>query len=413
VRAGVRQYSIRKLHLDNANDLLAELKGDRGKQLTEFSTRYRRHEWTLKVICREREFPKNLLSAFSLRGIACWLAAPGIAYLFVDDRPLRELAADRSFMSSTEVSFAAELRWFLENHDRDEFVISTQAGDLILAGPAVLMGILNCTPDSFYEGGRYETHEQAVAHGLRMAESGADIIDVGGESTRPRGVYVDGALPVTAEEEIERVVPVIAELRQKLDIPISIDTYKASVAEAAIEAGATMVNDISGFLFDEDMPALVARRQVPVVIMHIKGTPQNMQDNPTYDNLFDELYMHLEAQIELALQVGIPHDQIIVDPGLGFGKRIGDNYEIIRRLPELRGLGCPILVGPSRKSFVGEALDLPPDQRLEGTAAAVALSVMNGARILRVHDVEEMRRVVRVAELIAGRVDPESHRGVL
>ena len=208
--------------------------------------------------------------------------------------------------------------------------------------------------------------------------------------------------PVTTDEEIQRVIPVIEGLKKATDIPISIDTYKASVAEAAIQAGATMINDISGFLFDKKMPEVAARYQIPVVIMHIKGSPQNMQQDPTYENLIDEIYLHLETQIEKAVQAGLARDFIILDPGIGFGKSIDDNYKLIRRLKELQALGCPILIGVSRKSFIGNILNLPPEQRLYGTAAASAIAVMNGAHILRSHDVKEMRQVVCIADLIAG-----------
>jgi dihydropteroate synthase len=240
---------------------------------------------------------------------------------------------------------------------------------------------------------------------MRLAEAGADIIDVGGESTRPKGIYGEGAEPVSAEEEMRRVIPVIEALSKRAAVPISIDTYKSRVAEAAVGAGASMVNDISGFQFDGRMPETVARLGVPVVLMHTKGTPADMQSNPTYIDLMEELYLYFEKQIELARSAGISADRLIVDPGLGFGKRLRDNYEILRRLAEFRGLGCPIMVGPSRKSFVGKVLDLPPEQRLEGTAAAVALAVMNGAHIVRVHDVMEMRRVTTIADLIAGRTE--------
>ena len=265
------------------------------------------------------------------------------------------------------------------------------------------MGVLNCTPDSFFDGGQYFAHEAAIAHGLRLAELGADIIDVGGESTRPKGVYGEGAAPVSAEEEMQRVLPVIAALAQQIQIPLSIDTYKAPVAEAAIAAGASLVNDISGFQFDSAMPSTVARLGAAVVIMHTQGTPANMQASPNYNNLLDELYFYFEQQMELARQAGIAEDRIIIDPGLGFGKRLEDNYEIIRRLRELHGLGCPVLVGPSRKAFVGKPLNLPPEQRLEGTAAAVTAAIMNGAHLVRVHDVKEMRRVVTLADQLAGR----------
>jgi dihydropteroate synthase len=180
---------------------------------------------------------------------------------------------------------------------------------------------------------------------------------------------------------------------------------QAQVAEAAVQAGASLINDVSGFQFDAQMPATVAKLGVPVVIMHTKGSPADMQTNPVYENLMDELFLYFEKQIETARRAGVSEDRIIVDPGIGFGKHLQDNYEILRRLPEFRGLGCPILVGPSRKSFVGVALNLPPEQRLEGTAAAVAAAVMNGAHLIRVHDVLEMRQVATIAGLVAGRTE--------
>lgn len=396
-------YSIRRLFLEHETDLQAELKGERGPRAEEFARQARRHPWVLKIISREQELATNLLSAFSLRHLPCWLAGPKVAYLFSHEEQLRELAQGRQTFASQEAAFAAELRVFLDNQTRTEFVIDSPCCSMIAGGPTLVMGVLNCTPDSFYDGGRYRSHEQAIAHGLQMAAAGADIIDIGGESTRPRGVYGEGAEPVPAEEEMERVLPVIAALSQQVEIPLSIDTYKAAVAEAALKAGAAIVNDISGFLFDPQMAETVARHQAVAVLMHIKGTPADMQADPSYENLLDEIYLHLQARVEAALQAGIPRERLIIDPGIGFGKRLEHNFEILRRLAEFHGLGCPILVGPSRKSFVGTVLNLPPDQRLEGTAAAVALAVKNGAHLVRVHDVEEMRRVVHIADLIAGR----------
>lgn len=401
-------YSIRRLFLQQEADVQAELKGERGPRADDFARRVRQHAWVLKILCREQEFSPNLLSAFSLRGLRCWLAAAGVAYLFSDEDQLQDLATTRQSLSSQEAVFTRELRTFLENQSRNEFVIDSPKCSMILGGPTLIMGVLNCTPDSFYDGGRHQGREQAIARGLHLAEAGADVIDVGGESTRPKGVYGEGAEPVSAEEEMDRVVPVIEALHQQIEVPISIDTCKAEVAEAALQAGAALVNDISGLLFDAKMAETVARRQAPVVLMHIKGTPTDMQANPVYDNLLDEIYMHLDAQVQAAVQAGILRERIIIDPGIGFGKRLEHNFQIIRRLPEFRGLGCPILVGPSRKSFVGKVLNLPPDQRLEGTAAAVALSIANGAHMVRVHDVEEMRRVSQIADLIAGRMGYES-----
>jgi dihydropteroate synthase len=318
---------------------------------------------------------------------------------------LQALAQASQHNSSETKDFVEALGRFLMRQQRDAFVLATKPQPLQISGRALIMGVLNCTPDSFYDGGRYFSHEAAIAHGQRLADEGADMIDIGGESTRPKGVYGGGAEPVSAEEEKRRVISVIEALSKSVNIPLSIDTYKAEVAAAAVHAGASLVNDISGFQFDPQMPATVAQLGVPVVIMHTKGSPADMQSNPTYENLLDELYLYFEEQIELARAAGVVEDRLIIDPGLGFGKRVQDNYEILRRLPEFRGLGCPILIGPSRKSFVGKALNLPPEQRLEGTAAAVAVAVMNGAHIIRVHDVMEMRRVATIAGLIAGRTE--------
>lgn len=259
------------------------------------------------------------------------------------------------------------------------------------------MGILNVTPDSFSNGGLYFNKEKAIEHALRMEEEGADIIDIGGESTRP------GSEPVSVEEEIRRVIPVIEALKKRLRAPISIDTYKAPVARAALFTGASMVNDISGLRFDPEMPELVAEYQVPVVIMHIKGTPKDMQINPTYTALIPEIMDYLKEGIEIAVNAGVSPDKIIIDPGIGFGKTVEHNLEIIKRLSEFTSLGKPILLGPSRKSFIGKILgDLPITERLEGTASAVAIGILNGANIIRVHDVKAMLRVAKIADAIKG-----------
>ncbi len=258
-----------------------------------------------------------------------------------------------------------------------------------------VMGILNVTPDSFSDGGLYLNKDSAVEKALLMAEEGADIIDIGGESTRP------GAEPVSLDEEISRTIPVIEALSGRLDIPISIDTYKSEVAKRAIDAGATIVNDISGFTFDPEMASVIADGEVAAIAMHIKGTPRDMQNNPVYSDLFSEIIEYLSESIRIAEEAGIPRDRIIIDPGIGFGKRPEDNLMIINGLERFSVLSRPILVGVSRKSFIGAILDnAPANERLEGTAAAVAISVIKGANIVRVHDVREMVRVVRVADAI-------------
>jgi len=249
------------------------------------------------------------------------------------------------------------------------------------------MGILNVTPDSFSDGGRYLKPADALAQAEKMAEEGADIIDIGGESTRPF------AQPVSVEEEIKRVIPVIRMVRKKIKIPISIDTYKSEVARAALEEGADIINDISALRMDSRMGALVASRKVPVVLMHMQGTPRDMQKNPRYRNVISDIRDFLRERIERAREYGIKEERIIIDPGIGFGKTVRHNLQIIRNLKEFKKLGRPLLVGPSRKSFIGKILNLEVRDRLEGTAAAVALCVWNGADIIRVHDVREMKRV--------------------
>jgi len=258
-----------------------------------------------------------------------------------------------------------------------------------------IMGVVNVTPDSFFDGGVYFDREAAISYGLRLVEEGAELIDVGGESTRP------GSLPVDAEEETRRVVPVIERLAKMTDIPLSIDTYKADVARRALEAGASMVNDISGLRFDPGMAEIVAYYNVPVVIMHMKGTPRDMQNNPVYEALIPEIIDYLMTCRRIATGAGIRENMIVIDPGIGFGKTCSHNLEIIGNLYEFLPLGHPVLIGPSRKAFIGKVLgDVPASWRLEGTAAAIAVAIMNGANIVRVHDVKEMVEVAKVADAI-------------
>ncbi len=257
-----------------------------------------------------------------------------------------------------------------------------------------IMGILNVTPDSFYDGGRFLDTKEAFRQGIKMAEDGADVIDVGGESTRP------GSDSVLIEEELKRVIPIIEGLVKEINVPISIDTYKSEVAKKALKVGASMVNDISALRFDPDMRKVVKDFDVPVVLMHIKGTPKNMQVNPHYDDLMSEIKEYLKEAIEIARNSGIDEEKIIIDPGIGFGKRLEDNLEILKNLNDLKGLNKPLLVGPSRKSFIGKILDLPEDERLEGSLAALAVAIMNGANMVRVHDVKESKRVARIVDSI-------------
>lgn len=261
-----------------------------------------------------------------------------------------------------------------------------------------LMGVLNVTPDSFSDGGEFNQPLAALNQAQALAEKGADIIDVGGQSTRP------GAPQISVEEELERVLSVIKVIRPKIDIPISVDTTRAIVAEQAVNAGADIVNDISGGTFDSSMFSTVASLNVPIVLMHIRGTPQTMQLLTDYQDVIEEISNFLLQQITAATTAGIKRENIIIDPGIGFAKNLEQNLEIFRRLKELKTLNCPILVGPSRKSFIGRILNQPdPKARVWGTAAACYAAIFNGADILRVHDVEQMRDVSMVADAITRR----------
>ncbi|HJV66457.1 MAG TPA: dihydropteroate synthase [Geomonas sp.] len=260
----------------------------------------------------------------------------------------------------------------------------------------LVMGILNVTPDSFSDGNRFFSTESAVRRALEMEEEGADIIDIGGESTRPK------APAVSLDEELRRVVPVIEALAGKLSVPISVDTYKAAVARAACAAGAEIVNDVSGLFFDEGMAAAVAEAEAGLVVMHTRGTPQSMQADTHYDDLLADVKAYLAASLELAAKAGIKPSRIVIDPGLGFGKSMQGNLDLIRRLKEFLPMGHPILIGPSRKSFIGTVIGKTGVERIFGTAAAVAVSVVNGASIVRVHDVAAMKDVVLMAKALAG-----------
>jgi dihydropteroate synthase len=259
-----------------------------------------------------------------------------------------------------------------------------------------IMGILNVTLDSFSDGGKFYDTEKAVEQASIMQEEGADIIDIGGESSRP------GAKPIPFNVELSRVIPVLKAIVKKIKVIVSIDTIKATVAEAALCEGAEMVNDVSALRGDPKMASLLAKQEVPVVLMHMRGTtPQNMQSTIHYRNLISEISEFLTERISFAQKSGIDPSRIIIDPGIGFGKSIEmDNFTILKHLEEFKSLGKPILVGPSRKAFLGHLLDLPVNDREEATAAAVAVAVMNGANIVRVHDIKKMKRVVRVADAI-------------
>lgn len=258
----------------------------------------------------------------------------------------------------------------------------------------LIMGVLNVTPDSFSDGGRYHGVDAAVAHAEAMEAEGADLLDIGGESSRP------GARPVSLDEEVARVLPVVAALAGRIRIPLSVDTTKADVAKRALDAGASIINDVSALRGDPGMAGVVARSRAGLILMHMQGTPATMQGQPTYGDVVEEVGAFLKARVEAAVAAGIARERIVVDPGLGFGKTREHNLALIGGLAALSALGCPIVIGPSRKSFVGAVLDRPVSEREWGTAAAVAAGVLQGAHVIRVHAVAPMRDVVRMAQAI-------------
>ncbi len=258
----------------------------------------------------------------------------------------------------------------------------------------VIMGILNVTPNSFFDGGKYFNKEIAVEHALEMADNGADIIDVGGESSRP------DAEPVSEKNELERILPVVEAIAPELSIPVSIDTYKAGVAKQALDAGAEIVNDISALRFDSSMADTIKKSGSYVILMHMLGSPATMQKNPHYENVVDEILLFLRKRIEYAVERGIRKNRIIIDPGIGFGKTLEHNLEILRNIDRFNELGYPVLIGASHKSMIGKITGASSDERIWGTASIVTYCVMNGVAIHRVHDVKSMRQVCDIAAAI-------------
>jgi dihydropteroate synthase len=270
----------------------------------------------------------------------------------------------------------------LKGINRKEYSLSWSGHSLGLGKKTCIMGVLNVTPDSFSDGGRFYNRDKAVEQGLALVSDGADIIDIGGESTRPYSEFV------SEEEELERVVPVIEALSKEIDRPISIDTCKAGVARAAIKAGASIINDISAFRFDNHMASVAVETGVPVILMHMQGTPGNMQDKPFYQNLIPEILDFFKTAIAGAIKAGIKREMIIIDPGIGFGKDFDHNLKIITDLDQFASLDMPILLGTSRKAFIGRILGKEPHERDVGTMATVSAGIINGAHIVRVHNVK-------------------------
>ena len=257
------------------------------------------------------------------------------------------------------------------------------------------MGIVNVTPDSFSDGGKFFTLETAYEHSKKLIKDGADIIDIGGESSRP------GSKSISSEKELERTIPLISKIHSNFpEVVISIDTQKSEVAEQAILSGANIVNDISGLSFDDNMVKVVSKYDVPLVVMHMQGKPETMQDDPYYNNLIEDIKSFFEERVRYATQFGIQKNRIILDPGIGFGKSYKDNFKLINQLEKFNSFKLPILIGPSRKSFLGIALNAEPESRLEGTLAAVAAGIIRGAKIVRVHDVKQIRKVAKIIDLI-------------
>lgn len=304
---------------------------------------------------------------------------------------VRTLAAHQAVPADLSKKLAS----LLDNYLRSDYKIICNRVTLDLSSRTHVMGILNVTPDSFSDGGRYTDTEKALQHAREMIAAGADILDIGGESTRP------GAQPVSDTEELARIIPIIERLAAETSVPLSVDTYKSAVARKALAAGASLVNDISGLRFSPDMAQVAADAGAGVVIMHIKGTPRDMQQNPVYDDVVTEVIAYLAEGIELAEKAGVDREKILVDPGIGFGKTLEHNITLLRRLDEFRVLGRPILLGTSRKKFIGAILEIPvPEDRVDGTAATVALGIERGAQIVRVHDVARMKQVARMMDAV-------------
>ena len=277
---------------------------------------------------------------------------------------------------------------------RKTYTFQLKSGKLELGHRTLIMGILNITPDSFSDGGHFFGYERAVRQAEKIISEGADILDVGGESTRPF------AESVSAERELQRVLPVIKAVRKVSDIPVSIDTNKGEVARHALEAGADIINDVSALRFDNQMPALAADAGVPLILMHMQGIPGTMQKNPVYSSLFSEIIAFLQERVDFAVQSGVAREQIVVDPGIGFGKNVNHNLLLVRDLNQLHCLGRPILLGASRKRFIGSILDLPEQEREIGTAVANSFGISAGAHILRVHDVAANKQVALLGDAL-------------
>ena len=316
--------------------------------------------------------------------------------IFGTEKNIRSLAEKIKSQPFGLKSLSSEIKAFLDR--KDDYEIKT---DLKIAGKVfqksekpLIMGILNLTPDSFYDGGKYSSPDDAYRKASEMISEGVSIIDVGGMSTRP------GSEEIDIEEEIKRTIPLIKKIKKNNDVLVSIDTYRSRVAEKAIDAGADIINDISGLMLDNKMKNVAASNNADIIIMHMKGTPRDMQTNPVYEDVVEEIYSFFYSQINYAVEAGIDREKIIIDPGIGFGKTVNDNYTILKNIEEFKSLNMPVMIGASRKSFIGAVLKLLPEERLEGSLAIASYCALKGIDILRVHDVRETIRAVKVINAI-------------
>ncbi len=320
-----------------------------------------------------------------------------LLHLHVSQKTIDQILSEHSPGDHPRFSFWKKVQTTIENtKNRNRSLTFPDRGTMDLSGRPALMGVLNVTPDSFSDGGLYFDEHDAVNRATILQREGASIIDVGGESTRP------GADPVSAEDETNRVCPVIERIVPKLRVPVSIDTQKPAVAQAALNAGAEMINDVGGLQRQPELIEIARDHEVPAVAMHMQGTPENMQENPSYDDVIRDIASFLRRSRRKAVSKGLDPDQLILDPGIGFGKTQNHNLTLLRNLHEFKSLGSPLMLGTSRKSFLGRILGTPVDERIEGTAASLALPVLRGLSIARVHDVESVRRFLKVLWTLHG-----------
>jgi len=392
---------IRCLHISNAREAIHEM-GKLGVDPTGIKLmKGKTLHYNLKV---EGIAPRtaNLLkqemlsvggdAALDRRGLDCSSSSTN-TLLMGTEKQFEKLASKLERYGDLR-SIGESLKETLRNLSKAHYTIRCRRGTFTLGKRTLLMGVLNVTPDSFSDGGLFFDRDRAIAQGLKMAEEGADFIDIGGESTRP------GSKPLDLEEEIRRVIPVIEALVKRVDAPISIDTYKSAVAKRAVDAGAQIINDISGLHLDPSLSQVAAEEDVPLVLMHIRGTPETMQQNIHYESLFSEIIQYLKDSIGRAESAGVHPDQIIIDPGIGFGKTVEDNLLILKNLKEFKILGKPLLLGTSRKSFIGKILNADVTERLEGTLSSIVVGVLNGAHIIRCHDVIQAKRAIDIADAV-------------